>query len=355
MNLSATTPRAPNGWMDNRNADLALVLGTVFLATLAAAFAGLSPEYLALVVMADLWLLGYHHVIATFTKLAGTASDRQRNATLIWILLPAVLVATFLVGRFAGVVIIVSIYFFWQWFHYVRQSWGIAQRFRYRAGGQNWRHPVLSELAFWSVPVWGLLKRCHQNPDIFLWLPIWLPPVPLMAVEFAGAISALLVAWWIFSRWQAWRDGQTALGYDLYAATHFVIFACAYIYIEDVTLGWLLINIWHNAQYLLFVRMHNRQRFFGGISNEGPVLSWLSQRGFVRAIIYFGVCLAVSTVLYRIIEIGAAQLADDSNFLGGSAAGAALTLTILIAMTLNFHHYIVDSIVWKRKHSQPKQ
>lgn len=350
MSETAVVRTITPGWLKDRTFDSGLILGIFLLATLVAITARLDPLYLEMLVLADLWLLGYHHVIATFTKLAGTATDRRRNFALIWFFLPGILVATFLVGQMYGVVVIVTIYFFWQWFHYVRQSWGISQRYRHRSAVMGWDDARLLEITLWSVPVWGLLNRCHQNPDTFLWMPVWMPPVPLWLVQIAGLVSAALVSWWLVTRMRAWQRGELALGHTLYMLSHFVMFAFAYALISDVTIGWLMVNVWHNTQYLTFVWMHNRQRFNDRVTSDGPVISWLSQPGMARATIYFGFCLLISTTTYYALANGYTFINNTVDLTGDNASLTSITFLILFSMGINFHHYVVDSIIWKRKH-----
>ena len=78
---------------------------------------------------------------------------------------------------------------------------------------------------------------------------------------------------------QAWREGRLAAVHTLYMLTHFTIFSVGYLLIEDITYGWLVINIWHNAQYILFVWMFNTRRFKDGIDPEARFLSYISQPG----------------------------------------------------------------------------
>lgn len=230
------------GWLEGETFDLAFILGIPLLAVGVAALGALDVGLFYMLVVADLWLLGYHHVVSTFTKLAGSVEDRRRNRALIWYLLPGMLAGTVALGFAGGVIAIVTLYFFWQWFHYVRQSWGIAQRYRHRAGGLAWDHPRLAEITMWSVPAWGLLHRCHQNPDAFLEMPVYLPPLP----------------------------------------------------------------------------------------------------GVSRALIYYGACIAVSTVFYF-------GLQQTHRLLSSTAGLSSLSFLILFGMGINFHHYVVDGIIWKRR------
>jgi hypothetical protein len=342
--VTATQTSPPPGWLKDETFDLSFTIGILLLAVAVVSVGAQSDGLFYLLVVADLWLLGYHHVISTFTKLAGTADDRRQHRALIWYLLPAVMIGTFVLGKLWGVVAIVTLYFFWQWFHYVRQSWGIAQRYRRQAGGLAWDEPRLAEVTLWAVPAWGLLHRCNQQPTTFLGMPIWLPPVPLIAVQAAGVIACALVGWWLVTRLRAARRGELTAGHSLFMGTHFVVFAGGYLLFDDISLGWLMVNVWHNAQYVAFVWLFTRQRFSSGVSPRGIVLSWLSQPGVGRAIAYYGACIAVSTVVY--LGLGRAYLVVAGL---SDAVITSVNFLILFSMGLNFHHYVVDGIIWKRK------
>lgn len=330
------------GWLQNRRFDLSLIAGTFLLALAVGSTGALHPELFRPLMLADIWLLGYHHVISTYTKLGGTAADRKLNSTLIWVWMPAMLFITLFMGVQIGAIAIVTVYFFWQWFHYVRQSWGIAQRYRRKAGGMPWDNERLAEITLWSIPVWGVLSRCHQQPGEFLFLPVWMPAVPLIVVNAAALVSLGLLAWWIVTRIRAWQRGELAMGHTLYMSTHFMAFYLGYVAIRDINAGWLLANVWHNSQYIIFVWLHNRQRFNGGVSTEAPRLSWLSQPGASRAALYFTACVGLSTAAY--LSLHAVGEGISQMFIYGPSA-----FVVIVSMAINFHHYVVDGIIWKRR------
>jgi hypothetical protein len=120
----------------------------------------------------------------------------------------------------------------------------------------------------------------------------------------------------------------------LFVLSHVVITVVSYVVVSDVTLGWLLINISHNAQYFLFVWAYNARRFEKGIERDHPWLSRLSQPGHVFA--YGAVCLGLSTALYFALGRATAAIA-----IGG------LPLVLIAHQAVNFHHYLVDAPIWK--------
>ena len=126
------------------------------------------PELFLPILLLDLWLLGYHHVVSTYTRLCFDADSLRRRGWMIYALLPAVCAVVTVIGVSFGIWLLATIYLYWQWFHYTRQSYGIAQAYRRAAatdGGAIVENERLGHLVFYLVPLWGILHRAHQAPD----------------------------------------------------------------------------------------------------------------------------------------------------------------------------------------------
>jgi hypothetical protein len=159
-------------------------------------------------------------------------------------------------------------------------------------------------------------------------------PTPGWLVAGVGVASAVTVAAWGAQRFVMWREGRLPVAHTWYMLSHFVIFLVGYRLIEDITFGWLVINVWHNAQYILFVWLFNTNRFANGVDPRATLLSRMSQPGNI--VRYLAICTGISTVIYLIVG----GLTLDQYVVG-------LPLAILVYQTVNFHHYIVDSFIWK--------
>lgn len=329
------------GWLKDRPFDLTLIVGITVLASAMGFAVALMPSLFLPLLAFHTWCFGFDHVIATFTKLAGAPEDRRRNRFLIWGLPFLMLGATLLIGQTAGLGVLNTTYFLFQWFHTTRQSWGVAQSYRRAAGGLAWDPPWLSEVTLWCIPIVGILHRCQQQPTEFLYMDLYLPKVPQAAVLVATIVAAVLVGYFGWTRLVALRRGQLSLPHTLYMGTHFFVFAVGYLVIDNLMAGWLLVNVWHNVQYLAYVWMHNRRRFDGNVRADARILSWICQPGWQRGVGYFVGCLAISTPLFAAIYFLTGQ-ADQ--WMGGKL----ISLTVVVALTVNFHHYIVDGIIWKR-------
>src|SRR5262245_56396376 len=264
--VSATSASA--GWLRNAQFDLGFIGAIAGVALLSGFAISVNPSLLVPIMLADLWLLGYHHVVSTFTRLA---MDREsfRAHRFIVLYLPFIVLAAVAAMAFGlGLWSIVTLYLYWQWFHYSRQSWGVSQVYRRKAGGIPQDNLTVMQAAFYLVPLWGILHRSYQAPEIYLSMPVKVLPVPGLMVDVVGAAAIASIAWFLVTRLIMWWQGRLPLAHTLYVLSHYTIFYVGYIAIDDITVGWLAVNVWHNAQYILFVWMFNNNRFKGGVNPQ---------------------------------------------------------------------------------------
>lgn len=308
--------------------DRALVAAPFALAAAGAAAVVLKPALFPILFLVDLWLLAFPHVIATFTRVAFDAESFARHRFLA-VGLPPLIAAT-IVALFLwnGYTPIATLYFYGQWFHYTRQSYGMERILWHKAPGSA----TESRRGLWLLyltAVWGLLHRSHEAQPSFLGMKVAWLAVPEWMVLAAGGAAALALAGWLVSSWQA---GGRRPRHTAYVATHLAVFVLAYRIIPDVSHGWLLINIWHNAQYMMIVWYFNATRFRNGVDARHAFLSTISQPGNVLLFVF--VCLGLSLALYLPI-----------HFLVPVVGG--FPAAVVLAQLLNFHHYVVDARVWR--------
>jgi hypothetical protein len=157
---------------------------------------------------------------------------------------------------------------------------------------------------------------------------VWLAQVALAA---AGAC----LLWWLVSQLRALRAGTLGWLHFAYLCSHHMIYVVSYALISDITQGWIVINIWHNTQYIAFVWLFNSNRFKGGVERDHLAVSWLSQER--NWLIYLLACLALTGLLYGAIGAAANWFEQFT----------VVPLALVCYQVLNFHHYIVDSLIWK--------
>jgi hypothetical protein len=336
---STSRPFAP-GLLRSPRFDLALVGGALLLALLAGVVVVRWPQLLALVLLADLWLLSYHHVIATFTRLAFDGTSFREHRFLVLGVPVLVVAATVTAVKLVGLWVVPTVYFYWQWWHYARQSYGISRIYQLRSGRPQ--KDRLGNAMLFLVALVGVLHRSAQGWPRFLGAEVRLFPVPPLVVGAAGVAAAVAVVLWLGREVRRARAGQPGGLPALYLGSHVVLFGVAYLGINQIDVGWLVINVWHNAQYLLLVWMYNSNRFRGGVSPAHRLLSWISQAH--RWPVYVAVCLLVTTALYGGLAAATAALASSS-----------LPALVIAYQVINFHHYIADAVIWKVRRKPVQQ
>ena len=326
----------PLGWLRTPAFDATFIGGLAALALVAGLVTSIQPALFPVIFVANLWILGLHHVVATFTRVAFDRPSLSQYRALLVGLPPVVLLAVVTLGFGVGQWILVSTYLYWQAFHYARQSYGIAQMYARMPENAPAVNQDLSRWVLYAVPLWGMLYRSHQDPAFFLGLPVWCIPVPALAVRVTGILCFALVGVWIGSQLRLARQRQLPVPHTLYMYTHILIFTVGYVLIDDIDRGWLVVNIWHNAQYLFFVWHFNNKRFGERIDPQRRFISRLSQRKNV--LWYVFTCLMISTAVYGLVY----QVSQLVAF-------RTISLAFIVGQALNYHHYIVDGIIWKRR------
>lgn len=332
----------PRAYIRSREFDRTLLAAPIVAGLAASLVVTADPRLYPLLLVADLWLLGYHHVVATYTRLAFDTASLRRNRFLAVDLLAVVTLATLAIAITAGAWLVATAFLYLQWFHYMRQGYGIARMyFRATPDGQvPGSRDFAADLAIYLVPIYGIAARSASMGDTFLGLPVQAIVLPGPVVTLLGIAAAAAVMGWAVKTARAAMAGTLEIEYTAFVASHLAIFLVAYIVVADVNAGWLAINVWHNLQYVLVVWMSNAKRYASGIDPAARFLSRLSQPG--RVVMYFACCLAITTIVYAAI--------DRFTVL---VLGGGMAITVGIYMGINFHHYIVDALIWKRRRAHP--
>lgn len=328
------------GWLRSAPFDLGLVVATAAIALAAGALMVKEPWLLAPIAVANMWLLGFHHVVATFTRIAFSRQSLAQNRFLLLGLPPILLAAVVGVAFTAGAWVLATVYLYWQAFHYTRQSYGIAQAYARRPEAAPLVSHGFAKCLLYGLPLAGILYRSYQNPSHFLGLEIWCLPVPKAVAAGAVIACGALICVWAVQLVVQLRRQRLALGHAAYLCSHVAVFSAGYFLIDDMDVGWLVLNIWHNAQYVLFVWHANNRQFGERVDPRSAFLSRLSRRRNVGW--YFLTCLALSTLSYGLLL----HVSD-------LVALSTVSLAFLVAQAINYHHYIVDGLIWRRPKPAP--
>ena len=329
---------APRTCIKSEAFDTTLLILPLAIGLTAAAAVLANQALFTPLLVANLWLLGYHHVVATYTRLAFTRETLLRSRVLaIGVLL--VITAATLSLAFTGAWIFASAFFYLQWFHYVRHGHGLARRyFRVTPQGQvAGSRDLATDLVIYLVPIYAIAARSATMGATFLDLPIKAVVLPDQMIAALGVAAAAAGALWLIWCSVSFARGTLDTLYAGFVLSHVAIFFVGYIGIEDVNIGWLAINVWHSFQYGMVVWMMN-QKHAADVDPAAQFLSPMSQPG--RIAIYVTSCLAVSTVTY--VTLGSIV----------PVVGGGLAVTVGVYMGITVHYYAVDAVPWKRRRPQ---
>jgi hypothetical protein len=308
------------------------------LAALSGLAVYLNPGWFYLVLTLDLWLLGYHHVIATYTRIAFDMTSIKEHWLLLFPLPLAVISAVALGYHFAGGILISSVYLYWQWYHYTRQSEGISKAYGMKYGDKKIAANFFNRTAFYGIAALSFVWMITRQDSDFLGMPFWSFHLPEPVRLGLLSITLLLTASWLIYLATLLKHKKISKFYFSYMVSHAAIYLFSYIVIEPISFGWLVINIWHNSQYIFFVWLSNSKKYSNGIDSQHKAISYLSQPN--RIIIYLLACMLLTTIVYG----GLQQITEYAM------TNYNLSLILLLYSTINFHHYIIDSKIWKLKH-----
>jgi len=194
------------------------------------------PEYFDLVLTLDLFFLGYHHVISTYTRLSNSGLTDKEFRFLVFFLPPIVMIAVVLCVKTNYVWIVPTIYLHWQWWHYTRQSEGISKSIRFKTRSTEQGNDSLNRFVFYMVPIIGILVASSRQHTTFLFMPIKTIPVPEVMVYCFCALGLAVWTFWFFKFIKSFYNKTVSWQFFAYQLNHHIIYLISYVLIEDITI-----------------------------------------------------------------------------------------------------------------------
>lgn len=262
------------------------------LVALALAVARIYPMSLGILFTINVWCLSMPHSFSTFTR-----SDLRTTNIAIKAILLFLVFFILLNGMMAriGFVTIYSFYFYWQQFHYTKQNMGIG--------------------------IWRTKDRTPKERYIDYTFYFLISSLSIVASFYGGGIQffgySLINPFFIFNLHPYAAIGLNFIALLVYtylrpafwkmALTHTLIYTLAYLLLNNFVLGWILLNIFHNSQYLFFMKTEEKNLMV-----------------FVYAVL-------LAAVFYFILH-----------------SDMFISLSLAIMLSSNFTHYVFDGFVWKK-------
>lgn len=242
----------------------------------------------------NIWLFSLPHTFSTFTR-----SDRRdfKKVFVTICMLFLFLISIMMFSQFSGMVVLYSLYFYWQQFHYGKQNFGLAQ------WGSERKPGLLDKGFYLSIVGLSLLGLLGGESQAFFGYVLYTPFKMNLSVEWIFTLMMIMTAGYIYYR----PDQKT------HAVQHTLIFSLAYLYCEHFALGWLILNVFHNLQYLKFMQSFEKK------------LSYLLLPTVLTLVLYF--------LQFHVLK-------------GLILFSVPVSLGLMLA--LNFTHYTLDGLIWRR-------
>jgi hypothetical protein len=225
-----------------------------------------------------------------------------------------------------------SVYFYWQWWHHARQSFGIGRKYaKYQLNVSNF-DLSLNDYIIWVLASIGIILKSNLANDYY-------EGIPLRVLHLPGALTSLLVAlgicfisFYLARQIYLWFKNKTLqMAFLAHLSFHSLVFIVFFGLLPN-DLGIIAASFWHCTQYIYFVRNHQEQKLNNG-ALKGSIWTMLLHKN--NWLIYL-ISLFMFSFLLPILKI-------NLNNLHVSA------LLFSFSMGLTFHHYLLDAVIWTRK------
>jgi hypothetical protein len=264
----------------------------VFLASVACWF--LKPDIVQYVFLANLWLLSYPHTFATFTRSYFSIKENKFKAGVCVV---GFLVFNLWVLHYYDFVMLINIYFYTQFFHYVRQNFGIS-----KLGSKSWN--VLDTVCFHVFHI-ALLLFFFRHDHSFLGYKLFQPDLDTLYSNIGAGVIIIIGCYFLVRIKTINKLIYLYLGLGTlmtYNETSFI-------------LGWLGLHLFHNSQYISMNWKLNPRESFG--------------YHYVKIVV-------LVFVVYRAAYYFETQLVNG------------LSIAFCLILAVNYSHYLFDSYLWKR-------
>lgn len=329
-------PPAASVWMLSPAFDVTFFVASA-LATVAAWVAAERFAVPAMVVIGAVAVVSNGpHLASTWTRVYLDGHERTRRPVhyyLIPLLLTGLVVALVTIeGRHSAT--LRSILFYWAFWHFIAQCWGILRIYQRKAGDVGKPIAHLERVLLYLVAAAPMLDRLHTGPWSLFGSEILHPAIPGWLVSTLWIVTGVVAVGYAALRLLGPSGARVHWIRPLFVVATAVAFYVPFVLMKsNGGAAFAAAAAWHGFQYLGIVWFYNRNRWKAGVDPKARLVSWIAQPR--RAVVYFLALLALVGVFYGGILVVGAFVLDQK------------TLGSLVWLSLTFGHYYLDGVIWK--------
>ncbi len=286
------------------------------------------------------------HLVSTWTRVYMDKREwrsRPVHALVVPLLIAAGIVALIATLGSRGNRILNTVLLYWAVWHFVAQNWGLLRIYQRRSGEDDASFALrLERPMMFAFVAWCLLHRLQTGPRRLFGTELYYPKIPLPVVDLLLYASIVMALAWLVLRL---RERSAPWAKSAWIRGAFIGCAGVGFYVPFLvittgdTTAFAAAACWHGLQYIGIVRYYHRNAWRGGVHPDARVISWISQPGWGRRLLYVALLLALAGSGYVVIY-------------GGSLLTEGTSWTIyrwgtVVWLTLTFSHYWLDGVIWK--------
>lgn len=291
------------------------------------------------------------HLVSTWTRVYFDPREWKARPVALVVMPALVGLAVFTItvqlGLF-GQRLLNSAILYWATWHFVAQNWGILRIYQRKSGepatslGLKLERPLLL-----LIVLFCMAHRISTGPRVLFGVEVLYPPLPralvLSLLLPIGVLTGLLVAQRLKERREAWAKAGW-IRFAFIACSFLGFFVPFQLITTDDTSAFAAAASWHGFQYLGMVRYYHRNTWRDGVDPNARLISWLSQPGWTRAVLYVALLLAMAGAVYGVIY--GLSLVTPWDF---------YTWAAIVWVSLTLSHYWIDGVIWKLRRPELAQ
>ncbi len=237
---------------------------------------------------------------------------------------------------------------YWATWHFVAQNWGILRIYQRKSGEALTAMPLqLERPLLLLIVLFCITHRLYTGPRTLFGVEVLYLKLPYPLVMGLLAPIAVLLGVLLGVRLRE-RNAPHAKAAWLrlaFIGCSFIGFFVPFQLItSDDTSAFAAAAAWHGFQYLGMVRHYHRNTWRSGVDPNAKVISWLSQPGWSRGLLYWALLMSLAGGVY--VVIFALSLVTPWSF---------YTWAGVVWVSLTLSHYWIDGVIWKLRRPELAQ